>query len=64
MIGGFTFYSVLYYDWERKEGDPEPFEGIRTAYRKMADGIWTASNTTLTAKDVERFRERKERPAT
>jgi len=64
LIGGFTTYSILFYDWERKEGDPEPFEGVRRAYRRMADGIWTASNTTLRAEDVERFKERKERPAT
>jgi hypothetical protein len=77
LIGSFTVYSILFYDWERKEGDPEPFEGIRKAYRRMADGIWTASQKSLTSEDVERLRsegqrlreaqklrEGKERPAT
>jgi hypothetical protein len=27
-MAGFATYSILFYDWERKEGDPEPFEAV------------------------------------
>lgn len=64
LISSFTTYGILFYDWQKKEGDPEPFEGVRKFYRQMADGIWTASNTTLRAEDVQRFKERSERPTT
>lgn len=64
LIGTFTVYGVLFYDWEKKEGDPEPFEGVRTVVRGWADSIWTKSNTTLRAEDVRKFENKKERPAT
>jgi hypothetical protein len=65
LIGSFTTYSILFYDWERPEGAPEPFSPVRDVYRKMVDGLWTASNTTLRAEDVRKFeKETKGKPAT
>jgi hypothetical protein len=64
LIGSFTVYSILFYDWERKEGDPEPFEGVRRWVRETAEGVWSKSQTSLSREDVERLKERRERPAT
>ncbi|KIW01135.1 uncharacterized protein PV09_07421 [Verruconis gallopava] len=59
LIIGFSTYSILFYDWERKEGDPEPFEPLRRWYRQTADSIWSYSNKTLTAEDAQRIREKR-----